>query len=154
MADIGPRSPNDPDTNPSLKVTDEDRVKFHMAEFQAAKSEISELLRQTSTTLTFAISMTGGITAWLVAHDMPPVTLNWARWVPLGITVLMGLLALSYLIRTLDKGDYLRKLERRLAAQGLGWERETRRRPWVIVATHLILWGALNLLALTVAKHL
>ncbi|HYJ52200.1 MAG TPA: hypothetical protein VEW04_03425 [Allosphingosinicella sp.] len=143
----------DPTGKQPLRVTDDDRVDFHIAEFQVVKGEVTELLRQTSTILTFAISTAGGILAWLFTHPMSPESFKWARWLPLGVSALLGLLALSYLIRTWDKGDYLQRLEQEFGAKGFGFERGPRKHPWLIVATHLILWGALNGSTLTVAWY-
>jgi hypothetical protein len=119
-----------------------------MAEFNALKREIAELVKQTSTCMTFAITTSGGIIAWLLAN--PEV--DWrARWLPLTLTALFGCLAGSYYIRIGQKGAYLRKLEGGLGTKGLGWEREPKHPPRLIAAIHTLCWGALNAIGIAVA---
>jgi hypothetical protein len=132
----------------TIEVTARERVAFHMAEFEALKGEIAELVKQTGTCLTFAITTVGGITAWLLAHTE---IIWWGRWLPLAVSALFGCLAGSYYIRIGQKGDYLRKLELKLGADGLGWQGELNDQPKLIAVMHSLCWGVLNTIGIIVA---
>jgi len=136
---------------PALDVTNADRIAFHMAEFNFIKSEIAELVKQTNTSMTFAITTSAGIAAWLFAH---PAAYWWARYLPLGVSLLFGCQALSYYMRIGEKGEYLLKIEQKLGSDGLGWEEEFRSKPKLIGAMHTLSWGALNMAGAAVALFL
>ena len=142
--------PNDP-TAAGTEASAAQRVAFHMAEFGALKSEIAELVRQTSASMTFAVTASGAIAAWLLTHPMDAEILRWARWLPVTVSALFGLFALGAYVRMADKGSYLRKVEARLALDGLGWEGAfAGRSPWIGIF-QVLGWGVLNLLGLAMA---
>jgi hypothetical protein len=119
-----------------------------MAEFAALKSEIAELVKQTGTYMTFAIASFGAITTWLLTNPMPSEVVLWARWLPLTVSGLFGSLAAAAYLRMGEKGVYLRKIDERLSAAGLGWEKEFSKRPRIMGAFYTLSWGALNLAGL------
>jgi hypothetical protein len=137
-----------------IVVANKDRIAYHLAEFTALKSEIGELIRQSNAYLTYAIATSGGVAAWLLTHPEDAGPVGPARWRPLTVSFLFGLLSLVSYVRIGEKGAYLRKLEDRLGAFGLGWEREIKRRPRMIFAVHVTMWGALNLAGALIGWYL
>lgn len=137
--------------SPADDVTTGDRVAFHMAEFEALKAEIAELVKQTGSYMTFAITASGGIAAWLLTNRMEPEILWWARWLPLVVSALFGCFAMAAYLRMADKGRYLQKIEERLGFDGLGWERAFGKHSPLIGTFQLLGWGAMNALGLFMA---
>lgn len=135
-------------------VSPADRIAFHMAEFEALKAEIAELVKQTTAHMSFAVAACGAILAWLLTHPMPGEVIAWARWLPLVVSGLLGLFALAAYLRVGEKGSYLRTLETRLAFPGLGWESKFRRRAPLIGLFQFVGWGVLNGLGLAAALAL
>ena len=139
-----------PDERPPFRVGEEDRIAFHLAEYAALKAEIAALVEQTRAHLTYAIATSGGIIAWLLTHT-ERITVPEARFIPFVVSALFGSLSCAAYLRSAEKSAYVRRLEESLAAAGLGWEHEPRRRPGLIMAMHLAMWGAVNLAGLYAA---
>lgn len=138
-------SPNEPQKcSPSLKTTNADRIAFHMAEFNALKGEIAALIKQMWIQLTFALSASGGIAAWLLTTPLGPDVIDLARWLPFAVSGSIGLLAGSSYLRAADKRRYIRKLEQALGDRCLGWEGERAHNPMLLALAHTASWGAVN----------
>jgi hypothetical protein len=141
--EIGENVMADANSNPRHSVNSSQQFEYHLAEFAALKSEISDLIKQTTTYLTYAITLSGFIIAWLFSVEHAQKTVTQAQWLPIIISSMFGLLSAASYIRIGEKSRYIRKLEVRFAS-GLGWEHDPNSRPgklfWLYVAT----WGILN----------
>jgi hypothetical protein len=115
-----------------------------MAEFDALKGEIAALVKQMWVQLTFALTTSGGIAAWLLTTPLSPKDAALARWLPFAVSGSIGLLAGSSYLRAADKRRYIRKLEKMLGVKGLGWEGERAHNPVLLALAHTASWGAVN----------
>ncbi len=143
--------PLPPKSQPPLAPKDEDRVKFHMAEFSALKAEVAELVKVASSNLQYALATSGGVTAWLLSAKAPKgeekllfsaqlhAQMHYAFLLPLLLALAFATLAFAAYRRIGHKAEYLKLLESWLRAAGLGWERKfehrTRMLGWLYGAT-------------------
>ena len=118
------------------------------------KAEIAELVKQTSSHLTYAITVSGAVVAWLFTQDEAQSVIAQARWLPIVCSAMFGLLAGVSYLRIREKSGYIHDLEERFAAQGLGWEHTLRSKPARIFWLQTASWGLLNFCNLVVALGL
>ena len=143
---------------PQDEVTPEKRIAFHMAEFNAIKSAVSDLEKAAAANLQYALLASGGIFTWLAAAKRPasgtneapifPVDVRWLGllwFVPLGIAVLFGGLSLVQYLYIRQRSHYIRRIERQLAFGGFGFEDKFSRRPRSIGWYYGVIWLALIL---------
>src|SRR5690242_187469 len=97
------------------KISDDDRVKFHLAEFTALKAEVQEDVKTANSNFQYAATISGVIIAWLLSTEKHRAiwtsALVVAAFVPLLFTLLFGWTTLRIERRFPHKGAYLKKLE-------------------------------------------
>jgi hypothetical protein len=116
------------DPGPPIDLADKQRVAFHLEEFKALKAEIAEDLKLISANFQFAVILSGGIAAWMLAKDhvIPKGTEQAAfviaSWLPLLFSALFGFTVWAISRRFDIKGGYIRTLEGNFRFDDLGWE--------------------------------
>jgi hypothetical protein len=138
-----------PPVDPS-KVTDDHRVKFHVAEFVALKNEVLEDVKTANKNFQYAATLSGGVVAWLLSTEghtgVWPLALIVASFIPFLFTLLIGIDTLSIERRFSIKGAYLKRLEEEFGyGEGLGWEKYWHEHFRDIRSGTLKLWIALLL---------
>lgn len=108
------------------------RVSYNMAEFNALKSEISNLVGQTIRNLNYAIAVSGGVLAWLLTHSIYTNFFSLAKGIPFFVAALFAAYSAACYARIAEKGAYLADIERALSLPGLGWEETfSGRKSWI-----------------------
>src|SRR5688500_16731049 len=123
---------------PEIKI--DHRVAYNMAEFEALKSEIGSLVDQTTTNLTYAIAVSGGVLAWLLTHSVPPKLFVVATGIPFVVAALFAAYTGACYLRIGVKADYLAEIEQMLSLPGLGWEGRFQKRHALIGAVNFAIW--------------
>ena len=126
-----------------LQISNEDRIRYHMAEFTALKSEIAELIKQTYAYLTYAVGISGAIFSWLLTRSDEETNMWWMVFLPWLITFFYSQMAIASRRRINLKGGYLKLLEGRFSAPGLGWERTFAVQRESIGRLHAVAWVVL-----------
>lgn len=134
------------DSAPPITLEFSHRASFHLAEFTALKTEVGENVRFVWRNMQYAVALSSGIAAWLLSpNHVSPIgsaaaEFRAAWWLPLVVSLVLGLMAMATYIRIGAIAQYLVKLETGFRFQGLGWERAFRRRIRSIGAIYFFTW--------------
>ena len=105
----------------------QDEFTFHIEEYRLVKSEVSDTVKLLHGTFTWATIVSGGIWTWLLANvdqiaQRGPVASQVAWFIPLAVSVFACVGFFHFHSVIVTASVYMRQLESRLAADGLGWE--------------------------------
>ncbi|MGE8153243.1 hypothetical protein ACQKP5_18600 [Pseudomonas vancouverensis] len=113
-------------------MSDEQR-EFHLEEFKQLKSEISSLLARVETLFKYGLIGSAAVYTWFLTQfgladsGLSSEVLLLGFLIPPVLVFFFGLLALSTYSHVSRMGKYLKKIERELGAEHLGWEQYWRR---------------------------
>lgn len=114
-----------------------------MAEFSALKREIADQEVAIGRSLTFAITVSGVVLAWVSANHSSSTPMTLALWMPFGVSFLFGINSWAMYDHIVAKGKYLRQLELQFGLKALGWERAFREAAPMIRRLVYLPWAAL-----------
>lgn len=135
----------------------EEQHEFHLEEFKQLKGEIAVLLGRIDTLARYALLVAATVFSWLttqgigVAPDgawcnkVPLRIFRQAWWIPLAFSALSGMAAVLALCRAMQMGAYIKKIEQRMAAHGLGWEHSLEKKTSVLTLAGVVFWAILFL---------
>jgi hypothetical protein len=140
----------------------ENELRFHLEEYKIVRSDLMYHVKLINDFIIYAAVASAVLAAWLLTHrsDIANFGLagKGAAFLPFIVTLLglFGFLHFNSVIVTLDK--YTEKLERSMAAPGLGWqtfvESDRRPIPFRRVARYATGWAILLVLTLTLGIFL
>ncbi|WP_256658340.1 hypothetical protein [Pseudomonas sp. DG56-2] len=128
----------------------EKQFEFHLEEFRQLKAEISALLARIGFLFRNSIIVSSVLYAWLLskvgafsgANDciaFPKDMALFAIWIPPAFVAASFAFGILTYLHVVEAGKYLRKCERQLGTDELGWERHwSRKRPTLTVGLTLI----------------
>jgi hypothetical protein len=126
-----------------------------MEEYRQLRTEVTGLLSRIELLFRYSLLAVATVSAWLLANSMSvtqsmdpcvklPKALLYFGWsIPPIFVVCSGLMASITNVRVRQIGEYLTKLEERLGAADLGWERDLSKKESILTNTTTRLWWGL-----------
>jgi hypothetical protein len=144
------KSPWKQRATPPERHLSEAQAAFHRAEFEAFKSEITEIIKAAAANFQYATVGSAAIFTWIATSDraadhkpiipVNPDLLPQAVWLPFLLSALFFSLSSGLYIRLLEVVRYLRRLENALGSNELGWEKDYSAHPPTIVPLYFYGW--------------
>jgi hypothetical protein len=126
---------------------------FHLAEFNALKSEVAEIIKAASANFQYAAVGSAAIFTWIATSNrsmdhqpifnINPELLPLTLWIPFLLAALFFSLSSALYIRLSEMARYLRRLEDALGLKDLGWEKEYSAHPGTIGPLYFYGWVCL-----------
>jgi hypothetical protein len=129
-----------------------DAEAFHLEEYKQIRSEVVGLLTRIESLFRYSIIASVAVFAWLLSSGMGaasateaclklPVSLLWVGWlIPPLFIVLCGAMAGTTMVRVVEMGSYLHRLERFLGKRWLGWQHSLYRTRSYLTPFTAIVW--------------
>jgi hypothetical protein len=127
----------------------EQQREFHMEEFRQLKAEISSLLARVETLFKYGLIGSAAVYSWFLTNfakaglSQSPEVMFFGSLIPPVLVFFFGLLAMVTYGHVSTMGKYLKRLERELGEDGLGWEQYWRRKKplllWALFAFYVLL---------------
>jgi hypothetical protein len=126
-----------------------------MEEFRQLKSEIAALMVRIETLARYSLLVPATIFSWLATKGVGttpqgdwclklPKPLYLSAWgIPLVFALLSAIAAGAAMIRGLQMGAYIKRLEQQLGAKGFGWESTLERKGWLLTPAAVAFWAVL-----------
>ncbi len=127
---------------------------FLRKEFELVRHEMDESVKESRSLERYALTLTGGIWAWLAVNSQEHPVHPYAVWLPLLLVFLFFLRAVALYLHTNDIADHLKDTEK-LAFNvpfHLGWEQKFKEKGKFKRATFWLFW--ILLLAATIVVPL
>ena len=127
-------------------------VEFHLEEYKQIRAEVGALLARVENLFKYSLIVSATVYAWLMSQAVGltdlnevclklPASLLWPGWlIPPAFVLLSSILAFATYIRIIQMGEYLRKVEKRLAPHLLGWEQFFAKKLPLVTGTTALVW--------------